>query len=425
MREHPPRFDTMNGARNGRGVHLTKKPNEATVTVLYTDVESSTERTVREGDEPAHRAMRSHREIIRKAIAEHSGKEIDSSGDSFLVAFQSARSAVACAVDIQERLEDARGVQVRIGLNAGDALNEDERLFGATVNGAARIASLATGGEVFASEVVRQLAGRTGELKFEDRGLHTLKGFPEKWRLYSIARTGPGETEQPAEPDRSGPRIRVAIVDDEALVRAGFRMLLEPQLDIEVVGEAGDGSEAVDLVRRLRPDVVLMDVRMPKLSGLEATEQLADVLGSPTRVLMLTTFDLDEYVYEALRIGASGFLVKDTPPEQLINAVRVVSTGDALLAPSVTRRLIDRFARNKKPPTRLTEELERLTQREVEVLKLVGKGKSTNEIAEELFVSEATVKTHVARVLTKLNLRDRAQAVVFSYEAGLIEPGSD
>ena len=418
----------MNGSRPGGELHMMKKPAEATITVLYTDVEASTERTVREGDEQARRAIRSHQDLIRETIAKHSGNEIDSSGDSFLVAFHSARAAVSCAVDIQEGLEAAGGVQVRIGLNAGDALREDDRLFGATVNGAARIASLAEGGEIFASEVVRQLAGMTSDIQFLDRGLHALKGFPDKWRLYSVARRRQSGADNDVETElfaHSSPRIRVAIADDEALVRAGFRMLLEPQADIEVVGEAIDGAEAVALTQRLRPDVVLMDVRMPKLSGLEATAQLADILGKPTRVLMLTTFDLDEYVYEALRIGASGFLVKDTPPEQLINAVRVVAMGDALLAPSVTRRLIDRFARNKKPVADFSPELSRLTERELEVLKLVGKGKSTNEIAQELFVSDATVKTHIARVLTKLNLRDRAQAVVFSYEAGLVEPGSE
>lgn len=292
----------MNHKRNGGGFLVSKKPSESTVTVLYTDVESSTERTVKQGDEAARRAIRSHQEIIRKAIAAHSGSEIDSSGDSFLVTFHSARSAVACALKIQESLEATGEVRVRIGLNAGDALKDDDRIFGATINGAARISALAKGGEIFASEVVRQLAGRTAEVRFKDRGLHTLKGFPENWRLYAVTRTGEEEPEAlGTEPERSSPRIRVVIADDEALVRAGFRMLLEPQLDIEVVGEAADGAEAVDLVKRLRPDVVLMDVRMPKLSGLEATAQLSEVLGAPTRVLMLTTFDLDEYVYEALR----------------------------------------------------------------------------------------------------------------------------
>ncbi len=201
-------------------------------------------------------------------------------------------------------------------------------------------------------------------------------------------------------------------------------MLLEPQSDLRVVGEAKDGEEAVALVRRERPGVLLMDVRMPKKNGLEALEELGDVLGDPTRVLMLTTFDLDEYVYQALRLGASGFLLKDTPPEQLINAVQVVAAGDALLAPSVTRRLIHQFARQNPKSEEMKAQLDLLTDRERQTFKLVARGLSTAEMADRLFVSEATVKTHVARSLTKLGLRDRVQAVVFGYESGLVEPGT-
>jgi DNA-binding NarL/FixJ family response regulator len=217
--------------------------------------------------------------------------------------------------------------------------------------------------------------------------------------------------------------VKVLVADDEALVRAGFRMILESQPDIRVVGEAANGKETVEAARRLRPDVVLMDVRMPKLSGLEATASLADLLGNPTRVLILTAFGLDEYVYEALRAGASGFLLKDTPPEQLITAVRVVAEGDALLSPSITRRLIEQFAAVRRDPT-LAARLKKLSKREVEVLELLGRGHSTQEIAEALFLSESSVKTHIAHILTRLDLRDRVQAVVFAYESGLVEPGS-
>jgi DNA-binding NarL/FixJ family response regulator len=218
--------------------------------------------------------------------------------------------------------------------------------------------------------------------------------------------------------------LGVLIVDDQALVRAGFRMILEAEEDIEVVGEAADGREAVTEARRLRPDVVLMDVRMPDVDGIEATRRLLAEDGSAVKVVMLTTFDMDEYVYDALRAGASGFLLKDVPPEQLVDGIRAVAKGDALLAPSVTRRVIEEFVRRPPASVRtLTPKLEELTARELEVLKLIARGLSNAEIATELFVSETTVKTHVAHVLMKLGLRDRVQVVVASDESGLVEPG--
>ena len=217
--------------------------------------------------------------------------------------------------------------------------------------------------------------------------------------------------------------IRVLVADDQTLVRAGFRVLVESASDLEVVGEAGDGAEAVELARQRLPDVVLMDIRMPRMDGLEATRRIVALdLAEGVRVLVLTTFDLDEYVYEALRAGASGFLLKDTPPADLLAAIRVVAAGDALLAPGITRRLIAEFARApaaRRPPA----ELERLTEREREVLDLVARGRSNAEIARELVVGPATVKTHVGRVLTKLGLRDRVEAVIWAYEAGLVQPG--
>jgi DNA-binding NarL/FixJ family response regulator len=215
--------------------------------------------------------------------------------------------------------------------------------------------------------------------------------------------------------------IRVVLADDQELVRAGFRMILETQADIEVVGDAGDGVEAVAATRRLQPDVVLMDIRMPNLDGLQATKQIM-AAGSAARVLILTTFDLDEYVYQALTAGASGFLLKNAPPEQLISAVRVVAAGDGLLSPSITRRVIEQFTR--LPPPGGTAALKGLTDRERQVLELVARGLSNGEIAAELFVSDATVKSHVAHLLAKLRLRDRVQAVVLAYETGLVRPGS-
>jgi DNA-binding NarL/FixJ family response regulator len=224
--------------------------------------------------------------------------------------------------------------------------------------------------------------------------------------------------------------IRVVVVDDQALVRAGFCMILDGEDDIEVVAEAGDGQEAVAVVTRFRPDVVLMDVRMPTMDGIEATRRIVgdtEHAGERSvRVVILTTFDVDEYVYEALRAGASGFLLKDTPPEDLATAVRVVAAGDALLAPSITRRIIEDYARR---PSRATATaaaepaLGTLTEREHEVLAQLARGLSNQEIADALHVSETTVKTHVGRILTKLDLRDRVQAVVLAYESGLVVPG--
>jgi DNA-binding NarL/FixJ family response regulator len=216
--------------------------------------------------------------------------------------------------------------------------------------------------------------------------------------------------------------IRVLLCDDQALVRSGFRMILDAREDLQVIGEADDGLKVIEQARELDPDVILMDVRMPNADGVEATRRLVEA-GSRARILILTTFDLDEYVYKALRAGASGFLLKDVEPAQLVDAIRVVAAGEALLAPSVTRRLLDRFADTlpgeeaKAPPA-----LESLTERELEVLKLLAGGLSNAELAEQLFLSETTVKSHISSVLRKLGLRDRVQAVVLAYEAGLVRP---
>jgi DNA-binding NarL/FixJ family response regulator len=216
--------------------------------------------------------------------------------------------------------------------------------------------------------------------------------------------------------------IRVVVADDQALVRSGFRMILDAKPDLEVVGEAGDGREAVALVEREHPDVVLMDVRMPEVDGLEATRRIV-ASGSPTRVIILTTYDVDDSVFAALRAGASGFLLKDARPAELVEAIRVVARGDALLAPSVTRRLLDRFA-GVLPAPGGPPDLGELTEREVEVLRLVALALSNAEIAERLVLTEATVKTHVSSVLRKLGLRDRVQAVVLAYDVGLVRPRS-
>jgi DNA-binding NarL/FixJ family response regulator len=219
--------------------------------------------------------------------------------------------------------------------------------------------------------------------------------------------------------------IRVLLVDDQQLVRTGFRMILADEPDIEVVGEAPDGKAGIDAARRLRPDVIVMDIRMPVLDGVEATRRLVADPSIAARVLVLTTFDADEFVLEALRAGASGFLLKDVAPDDFAAAIRTVAAGDALLAPSVTRRLLDRFRdRLPGPPDARHERLRELTERELEVLRLVARGLSNREIADQLVLAEPTVKTHVSHVLLKLDLRDRAQAVVLAYEAGLVRPGS-
>ena len=217
--------------------------------------------------------------------------------------------------------------------------------------------------------------------------------------------------------------IRVVIADDQSMVRAGFRSLLQAEPDIDVVAEAADGEQAIAAVRRFKPDVTLMDIRMPTVDGLEATRRIVEA-GSATRILILTTFDLDEYVYAGLRAGASGFLLKDASPEQLIAAIHVLVEGEAVLAPSVTRRVVEAFARLPAPQDDLQAALATLTAREREVLALMATGQSNSELADALVVSEATAKTHVRNVLAKLNLRDRVHAVVFAYECGLVRPGA-
>jgi DNA-binding NarL/FixJ family response regulator len=216
--------------------------------------------------------------------------------------------------------------------------------------------------------------------------------------------------------------ITILVADDEALLRGAFRTMLETEEDLEVVGEAADGRQAIEQARLRKPDVVLMDVRMPRMDGIEATRRLLEH-GSGPRVLILTTFDIDEYVYKAMRVGASGFMLKNSPPDQLAAAIRTVAAGEALLAPSVTRRLFEEFVRRRRVVPSEAPELFELTERELEVLKLIARGLSNAEIAEQLTVSEATVRTHVNRILTKLGLRDRTQAAVRAYESGLVQPG--
>ncbi len=425
-----------------------------TLTFLFSDVEGSTAllRRLREGYTSV---MADHGRLLRSAWADADGRELDADGDSFFVAFRRPRQAVDAAVAAQRALAahdwpEGVDLRVRIGVHTGEATPAGDQYVGLAIHRAARICDAGHGGQILVSETTRSLLedeeAELDGLELRDLGHHLLKDFDRPVRIYQLAihglpaefpalRTATGEgaaqlaerqdelATGPAQSTTDG-AVRVLIVDDQALVRTGFKMILEAEPDLEVVGEAADGQEALMQARRLAPDVVLMDVRMPELDGIEATRQLLGDEGARAKVVMLTTFDMDEYVYEALRAGASGFLLKDVPPEQLVAGIRAVASGDALLAPSVTRRVIEEFVRRppdsvRMPPERLGE----LTARELEVLKLIARGLSNAEIAKELFVSETTVKTHVAHVLMKLQLRDRVQAVVLAYESGLVQPG--
>jgi DNA-binding NarL/FixJ family response regulator/class 3 adenylate cyclase len=427
----------------------------STLTFLFSDVEGSTAllRRLRDGYTAV---MADHERLLRSAWADAEGRELDADGDSFFVAFRRPRQAVDAAVTAQRALAahewpDGVDLRVRIGLHTGEATVAGDQYVGLAVHRAARICDAGHGGQILISETTRALLEdeetELEGLALRDLGGHLLKDFDRPVRIYQLAidglpadfpalRTATGEgaahladrQEELAaatSPDATaGPSVRVLIVDDQALVRTGFRMILEAEPDLEVVGEAADGLEALTQARALTPDVVLMDVRMPEVDGIEATRRLLAEDGATAKVVMLTTFDMDEYVYEALRAGASGFLLKDVPPEQLVAGIHAVASGDALLAPSVTRRVIEEFVRRppdsvRTPPERLGQ----LTARELEVLRLIARGLSNAEIAKELFVSETTVKTHVAHVLMKLELRDRVQAVVLAYESGLVQPG--
>jgi len=419
-----------------------------TLTFLFSDIEGSTA-LVRKLRDSYTTVFEDHKRLLRDAWEACGGQELDAEGDSFFVAFRRPRHAVDAAVAAQRALAahtwpDDAAVRVRIGVHTGEATPAGDHYVGLAVHRAARICDAGHGGQILLSETTRSLLeDDEHSLEFEDLGPQQLKDFDRPVRIYQLAieglaaefpplRTQTGEHaaqladrqgEHAAAPD-DGAAVRVLIVDDQALVRTGFRMILEAEPDLDVVGEASDGGEAVTHARSLAPDVVLMDVRMPEMDGIEATRQILDGDGAASKVVMLTTFDMDEYVYEALRAGASGFLLKDVPPEQLVAGIRAVASGDALLAPSVTRRVIEEFVRRppdsvREPPTNLSE----LTARELEVLKLIARGLSNAEIANELFVSETTIKTHVAHVLMKLDLRDRVQAVVLAYESGLVQPG--
>ena len=399
---------------------MTELPT-GTVTFLFSDIEGSTVLLRRLRDRYSD-VLGDHRRLLREAFTEHGGHEVGTEGDSFFVAFTNPASALGAAAAAQRSIAahpwpEGADLRVRMGVHTGQVAIADGQYVGLAIHRTARICGAGDGGQVLVSQATRALLDdddpEAEGLTLVDIGERTLKDFDRPIRIYELV-----ATDRPA----AEPCIRVLIADDQALVRTGFRMILEAERDIEVVGDAADGAQALAEARRTRPDVVLMDVRMPELDGIEATRRLLADETSPSKVVMLTTFDMDEYVYEALRAGASGFLLKDVPPEQLVVGIRSVASGDALLAPSVTKRVVEEFVRRPPESARTAPpELAELTERELEVLKLVARGLSNAEIAKELFVSDATVKTHVARILMKLSLRDRVQAVVYAYENAVVQ----
>ena len=397
------------------------------VTVLFADLVGSATLYDRAGDHAADTVRRSLLSALREAVARHGGREVRSTGDGLMAAFPSAVAAVRCAIEMQRATAaQPHALGLRVGLDAGEPLADDTDLYGTPVIVASRLCHAAADGEILASEAIRHIAGSRVIELLCPAGAMRLPGIAEpvavarvRWREGDAAGP-PAAADEPAAPMRP---ITVVLADDQRLLVTGFRVILEAEADITVVGQGTDGRSAIDVVRRRRPDVVLMDIRMPELDGLRAAERILTDPELDTAVIMLTTFDLSEYVYQALRIGASGFLLKDTPADRLLDAVRVVAAGDALLAPSITRTLIERFTRAARPaadgvPPALAE----LTARELHVLRLIARGLSNAEIAAELVLGENTIKTHVARILSKLRLRDRVQAVVLAYESGLIEP---
>jgi DNA-binding NarL/FixJ family response regulator len=392
-------------------------------TILFADLVGSAALFDRHGDEAAERIVRERLGVLRGAAAEHGGREVQATGGGLMVAFDSAVTAVGCAIAMQEATTGSgAGLELRVGLDAGEPLADGDDLYGTAVIAASRLCDMAGAGEILASDVVCQIAGRRVGDIVRPLGTLRLRGIAERVRVGQVRWR---EDDEPAPaPAVAEERISVVIADDQRLLRTGFRVILEAEPDLSVVGEAGDGQSAIDVVLRRRPDVVLMDIRMPGIDGLRAAERILAEPGVDTAVLMLTTFDLDQYIYEALRIGASGFLLKDTPADRLLDAVRVAAAGDALLAPSITRRLIQRFTRAARPDDgAVPPPLRDLSPRELDVLRLMARGLSNGEIAAELVLGENTIKTHVAHVLTKLGLRDRVQAVVLAYDCGFVDAG--
>ena len=341
----------------------------------------------------------------QEVIAAHGGELLSS--ERVVAVFAAPADAVRAAAALVEGRGEAT---TRVGVDVGEPA--------VAIDVAERICDAAEPGLALVTEAVAHLAGR------EVAGLLRAAGAV---RVPELRRTVPVFAAASAAPEQDRERrTTVVIADDQELLRAGFRVIIDAEPDLQVVGEAGDGRAAIDVVRRRRPDVVLMDIRMPDLDGLRAAETILNDTQLSSAVVMLTTFDVQRYVYEALRLGASGFLLKDAPADRLLDAIRVAAAGDALLAPEITRRLVERFASVARPDDAAPHErLAELTARELEVLRLIARGRSNGEIASDLVLGENTVKTHVSRVFAKLGLRDRSQAVVLAYETGLVVPEHD
>jgi DNA-binding NarL/FixJ family response regulator/class 3 adenylate cyclase len=404
---------------DGGSAEVRERP-VGTVTFLFTDIQGSTRLLKTVGHERYEELLATHRRLMRTAV-EHAGGVVDNmQGDACLAVFRSGADAVVAAVQAQREhasyaWPDDGAIRVRMGLHTGDATRGEEGYIGLAVHHGARVADAADGGQIVASSMTASLVAHQlpEGVELRDLGERALRDVDGLVRLFELAIEGLPAGARAA-------TIRVLIADDQALVRSGFRMILETEKDIAVVGDAADGVEAVRLVEELEPDVVLMDIRMPELDGLAATRQILARPHAP-RVVLLTTFDLNEYVYEAMKSGASGFLLKDVRPQQLVDAVRTVAEGDALLAPAITRRLIEEFTRPAAgvPGAR---ELAALDELDLQVLTMVAEGRANGEIAAGLSIPESTVTAHVSGILAKLGLQDRAQAVVLAYRTGLVRP---
>lgn len=420
-----------------------------TVTFLFTDIEGST-RLLRQLGDRYQQVLADHHRLLRGTLEQAGGTLVDTVGDGLFFAFRRARDATRGAAEAQRALAqhewpDDAEVRVRMGIHTGEAIVTEVGYVGMALHRAARTSSAAHGGQILVSHATaavledEDLSGVT----LRDLGEQRLKDFDKPVCLYQVLAPGlpadflpprTAESNRQPEPSAAAPSkpwagphgadapISVVIADDQRLLRSGFRAILDSESDIDVVGEAVNGHGAVALVESLRPAVVLMDIRMPELDGLTAAEQL---LGNPdltTSVVMLTTFDGGEYVYRALRAGVSGYLLKDAPPERLIEAVRVAAGGEALIAPEITRRIIAEFAHPSAPPEdQRSSALASLSEPELESLRLVARGQSNAEIATSLGLGEDTVRDTIDSISAKLELRDRAQAVVIAYECGLVE----